>query len=232
MNLIITMAGKYSRFKNEGYRLPKYLLPWGNRSILSEILLTMHKHFENVYLIMNKNDNDYKVHIRNIMKEYNINLNNLILIEDTDSQSQSLLKGLELINNLKGPIVVHNVDTVLYNRDYVKIKNNLSISDGFIDVFESNNPAYSYVLLNKLKEVKEIAEKILISNTASSGLYGFSSKEVFEKYYSNGYISTIYKNMIENNLTVTTGVKYDETNTIVLGTPYEYMNLSKLILRK
>ena len=38
--------------------------------------------------------------------------------------------------------------------------------------------------------------------------------------------------MIENNLTVTTGVKYDETNTIVLGTPYEYMNLSKLILRK
>ena len=72
------MAGKYSRFKNEGYRLPKYLLPWGNRSILSEILLTMHKHFKDVYLIMNKNDNDYKVHIKNIMKEYNINLNNPI----------------------------------------------------------------------------------------------------------------------------------------------------------
>ena len=28
MNLILTMAGKYSRFKEEGYTIPKFLLPW------------------------------------------------------------------------------------------------------------------------------------------------------------------------------------------------------------
>ena len=50
MNLILTMAGKYSRFKNEGFRLPKFLLPWGDKSILSEILSEMSPHFNNVYL--------------------------------------------------------------------------------------------------------------------------------------------------------------------------------------
>ena len=43
MNLILTMAGRYSRFVNEGYRIPKYLLPWGNKPILSEILYELNK---------------------------------------------------------------------------------------------------------------------------------------------------------------------------------------------
>lgn len=29
MDLFLTMAGEYSRFKNEGYQIPKFLLPWG-----------------------------------------------------------------------------------------------------------------------------------------------------------------------------------------------------------
>ena len=43
MNLILTMAGKYSRFVNEGYKIPKYLLPWSNHTILSEILFNITK---------------------------------------------------------------------------------------------------------------------------------------------------------------------------------------------
>ena len=54
MNLILTMAGRYSRFINEGYKIPKYLLPWGKRSILSEILSIMNHNntFENIYVIV------------------------------------------------------------------------------------------------------------------------------------------------------------------------------------
>ena len=55
MNLIITMAGRYSRFVDEGYKMPKYLLPWGDKSILNEIILELNKHsdFDNIYLIAN-----------------------------------------------------------------------------------------------------------------------------------------------------------------------------------
>ncbi len=230
MNLILTMAGEYSRFKNKGFKIPKFLLPWGNRNILSEILHEMSSHFDNVYLIMNEKDKDYKVHIQNIMGKYKIKTNNLISITDTKSQSETVYKGLELIGNIDGPIIIHNIDTILYNRNYNTVKSKLTDNEGFIDIFLSNNPIYSYVIIDKNK-IKEIAEKILISNTATSGMYGFSSVSLFKKYYKKGYISDIYKNMINESLSITTGIRYNELNTVVLGTPDEYMNLSKIHLK-
>ena len=229
MNLILTMAGKYSRFKENGFKLPKFLLPWGDRSILSEILKEMYFYFENIYLIANINDKDFTVHVENIMNVYNIDLKNLILIQDTKSQAETLYKGLELIKNIQGPIIIHNIDTILYNRDYKKIESSLLKNEGFIDVFKSNNPTYSYVIL-KDKRIIEIAEKILISDIATSGMYGFSTPEIFKKYYINGYISSTYKKMVVDNLSIVTETKHNEFDTIVLGTPNEYINLSKLKL--
>lgn len=223
------MAGEYNRFKSEGYKIPKFLLPWGNKTILSEILNEMSPHFSNVYLIMNKKDEEYGVHVKQILRYYGINPHNLVYITSTTSQTETLFKGLKIIDSLVGSVVVHNIDTILYNRDYNQIKYHLNNTDGFIDTFTSNNPEYSYILHNKGK-VHNIAEKVLISNTASSGLYGFSSVNIFLKNYVNGYFSKIYESMIEKGSSISTLPPYTELDTIVLGTPKEYNNLSKVKL--
>ena len=136
-----------------------------------------------------------------------------------------------MIGNIKGPIIVHNIDTILYNRNYKEIESKLLKNDGFVDVFNSNNPNYSYVLLEDTI-ITEIIEKMLISDIATSGMYGFISTEIFKKYYVNGYISSVYKKMINDNLSIVTGTNYSESNTVVLGTPDEYINLSKLKLTR
>lgn len=229
MNLILTMAGKYSRFKNDGYRVPKFLLPWGSKTILSEILYQMSPHFENIFLIANENDSDYLVHVKHIMNSYNIGENNLFTIQDTESQSETLLCGIKNFSNILGPIIVHNIDTILYERDYYLIQNELLTKDGFIDIFDSNNPNYSYVVENENKVIS-ISEKTLISNNASSGMYGFSSIDLIKKYYVNGYISEIYQKMLNDDLEISVGKKYTTDNTVVLGTPKEYQSLSFLKL--
>ena len=38
MNLVLTMAGQYSRFKLFGSKVPKYLLPLGTETILAEVI--------------------------------------------------------------------------------------------------------------------------------------------------------------------------------------------------
>lgn len=227
------MAGKYSRFQNEGYKLPKYLLPWGHRSILSEILheLLTSNVFNNVFLIANKADNDYLSHVRKIMTHYQLVHKNLITISDTKGQAETAFIGLceiEKFHKLIGPIAFHNIDTILYNRDLANIKDNLQKYDGHIDVFKSNNHDYSYVLLkNNLVEV--ISEKILISDLATSGLYGFSSSQIFTSNYTNeNYISEIYKKLISQNKSICVGKTYSEQETIVLGTPNEYLRHSKI----
>ncbi len=231
MNLILTMAGKYSRFKDEGFRIPKFLLPWGSRSILGEILFEMRPYFDNVYLIANKNDSEFLVHVSQIMKKNNIPQANLLSINDTDSQSETLLTGINQFPKIDGPIIVHNIDTILYGRDFKKIRNELSKKDGYIDIFHSNNPNYSYIINDKNKVIN-ISEKTLISSNASSGMYGFSSAGVVEKYYVNGYISEIYQKMIADDLNISSGKIHSLDDTIVLGTPNEYSSLSYLFFGK
>jgi dTDP-glucose pyrophosphorylase len=228
MNLILTMAGQYSRFINEGYKVPKFLLPWKDKTILSEILKEMSPHFDNVYLVVHKKDNNFFSHIKSSMVTYGIPLDNLIILDSSESQSETVLKSLNIVKTLNGSIIIHNIDTILYNRDYKKIKSHLKNCDGFVDIFSSSNPNYSYVINNNNKII-EISEKILISEYATSGLYGFKNKDTYFEYYNNGYISKIYEKMIKNGLDILCGEIHSENNTLVLGTPNEYLNLSKTI---
>lgn len=230
MNLIITMAGRYSRFVDEGYRLPKYLLPWGDKSILNEIILQLNKDsdFDKVYLIANKRDEIYMPHVKRIMKSIGISLENLFLIPDTNGQAETaniaITKICDRFGKINGSIVFHNVDTILYNRNIKEINSYLDKSDGYIDIFESSNHSYSYVLIEN-RIVKSIAEKIVISNSASSGMYVFKDSGTFKKFYAQDmlFISDVFKHMIEKGVSVATSELYSENDTIVLGSPSEYL---------
>lgn len=232
MNLILTMAGKYNRFKVGGYKVPKYLLPWRRHTILAEILEHVGHRATNVYLVANKADVEYRPHVLDTLESfYGCSQNNLIYIDDTCGQAHTAhiaLKkiGLSKLNN--DPVLFHNIDTILYNRNFIDIREQLADNSGYIDVFESNNHQYSYVLVNEHGFVFEIAEKIVISNMATSGMYGFKTAELFNWYYSGQqYISDIYKKMINEGLSVRTGKLHDEKDTWVLGTPEEYMNMTR-----
>ena len=228
MNLIITMAGRSMRFKNEGYKIPKYLLPWGEMPVLCKILgeLTKNRDFDNVFLIANKKDDAYMPHVHKIMDKLDIPLDHLFLIDSTKSQAGDAAVGITKINarfdELKGSICFHNIDTILYNRDLWKIENLLWENDGYIDTFQSNNHSYSYVI-EKDGLLVDIAEKIVISNTATSGLYGFSSAEMYlEHYDEQQYISEVYRKMLKNGKRIRIGSRHTEMDTIVLGTPSAY----------
>lgn len=232
MNLILTMAGKYTRFTNEGYKIPKYLFPWGKHNILSEIINNL-QGFDNVFLVANENDKLFFSHVLHIMKNFKIPEENLVIVGDTRSQSDTAKTFLlKRYDTLSGPIVFHNIDTILFNRNVNDIKSKLANNDGYIDIFRSNNHSYSYVLVDDLqKTVYEIQEKILISNIATSGLYGFSNSNVFlDNCDEYDYISSVYKNMILNNQKIAVSTLYDEKNTWVVGTPSEYFNLSNKFL--
>lgn len=236
MNLILTMAGRYTRFINEGYRIPKYLLPWGDRSILSEIVreLTKGGEFTNIYLVANKRDVIYMPHVRRILKSLGISEDNLFLIPDTSGQTETAYQGIqgiqEKFGEITGPIVFHNIDTILYNRSFKDLPNILERFDGFVDIFESSNHNYSYVLM-KGEVVETIAEKIVISDNASSGLYGFSSVDKFLEYYSPEelYMSHLYQKMIEGGARISVSEMHTEKDTVVLGTPSEYLTTAYIL---
>lgn len=232
------MAGTYERFRREGFALPKYLLPWGDKNILSVILYEFLKSvkFETILLIINKNDHEYLPHIKYCLNSLNLTNYNILELTTNSGQAETARIGVNLLNNDPNlrdrPILIHNIDTFIYQRDFNYINAQLNCNDGYIDIFESSNHEYSYALFDKDFYLQDIVEKVLVSNYASSGLYGFKNSQIFIDYYSDNfiYISEIYRSMIASNKKIKCSPIYDDLQTLVLGTPEEYFQKSKLLI--
>lgn len=238
MNLVLTMAGSYQRFAHEGFNIPKYLLPWGCQTLLSMILSELNKSkvFKEIFLVANHRDEAYMPHVRAVMRAHEIGLSNLIMTGDTTGQVETAMIGVAAVENAAGPanqpIIFHNIDTLLLGRDLSELRASLEIHSGFIDVFSANNKDYSYVLVDSKNRVTEIAEKIVVSDLATSGLYAFQSSELFRRYATpqDVFVSSVFKRMIESGLSVMASSKHKESDTIVLSTPSDFMNASLALL--
>lgn len=243
MNLVICMAGKNTRFHDLGYDIPKYLLPFPKTSVIQNIIeyLDPHKIFGDIFLIAHERDIHFRPELLNLLNALGINQNNLFYIGETSGQAETAYLASNLIKrNDDYQIVFHNADTILFNRDLAFIKKQLSDNSGFIDTFYANSENYSYVRLNE-DNVTEIVEKKVISKHATSGLYGFTSVSDYQKYYSEYksepnidlmreiYISDIIKFMIIRGKIFKTKLQTLNQDTLVLGSPKEYIEALKTL---
>jgi NDP-sugar pyrophosphorylase family protein len=228
MNLIITMAGKYLRFKKAGYTLPKFLLPVKKgQTIFQEIMeqFVSGYTFEHIVFVANENDFDHKVAIEKAIRDSGINQYDLLFIGDTKGQAETALAGINLLKQkqvVSQKILIHNIDTVLYDRDMQEIDRVLDKYDGFIDVFEASEECYSFVLTDDQNLITDIKEKEVISNQATA----FANMQAYCGYYGQlktsreYYISFIYELMLRDKKQVATIPNM--TKTVIMGTPEEY----------
>ncbi len=233
MHLIFTMAGLYSRFENFSLNVPKYLLPYKNKSVFYEIVNAFaSKEIDKISFIVNKRDSNYFRLLQHQIKNLKIKKYNFIIIEKTDSQVETAYKGIKEISNndLKIPIAITNIDTIIENRNFKFYKKQMERNDCLVDIFRSSNRGYSFVIFDKNYEVKNIKEKIVISDFASSGLYIFKNLQILLEQLNisikekEAYFSQMINRMIQHNLKVTCNKIGKSEKTIVLGTPEQYLS--------
>ena len=156
-----------------------------------------------------------------------------VWVGDTRGQAETAAVGAQIAreNGWNGPLVFHNVDTVVTGRNLPQIGNFLGERDGYIDVFRADSNAYSYVALDAQDppEVTQIAEKVVISPWATTGLYGFSSPEAYLNWMEHArpnsrefYISDVFAAILAAKGRIAAGTPTAAQQTIVLGTPAEY----------
>ena len=235
MNLILCMAGRYRRFHEAGYDRPKFLLEWHDTTILGAILerLLDGGNFNSVTLIGNTRDTNHRPAVEFELERLGLSADSLILIDDTAGQAETANIGIAELDLRLWPsdrrVVFHNIDTLLEGRDFAAVAAVLAEDDGFIDTFDADSPAFSYVKLNHDGLVSDIAEKKVISRFATSGLYGFASMDRYLVDYAacqwpdgERYISTLYRSMLDRGARIRTNHGGEGEATIVLGTPAEY----------
>ena len=238
MDIIVTLAGKSSRFKEKGYKLPKFLLPIG-KSIVLEQVLNQFDDKDNFHLVYSSSQSK---NIPNLKKKFlNLKKNiNLYVVDDHDYGP--VYSALQATNINKDSEVIVTYCDFLVSWDYNKFKRICKGYDSSLITFRNFHPSsfsgtlYCY-LKNSKNLVTKISEKKSFTNKpheepAATGIHYFSSNDLFRKYsekvlkskslkkkYRELYMSLPYIYLLKDNKSV---LNYEAENFISLGTPKDY----------
>ena len=236
--IVIPMAGQSSRFKKEGYKLPKYMLEAKGKTLFYRSVESFRQYFDQeFFLFITLNTITIKNFVKNECEALKIKNYRIITLEKlTNGQAETVYMGLKEAE-------LHDVDkTYIFNIDTFRpgftkpVGLDIDYIDGYLETFIGSGPNWSNILPQEkdCSKVKLTAEKQEISKYCCTGLYYWKSSKVFcdiyEKTLNEGagnlqggefYIAPMYNLLIEGGGDVRYNVISND-DIIFCGTPCEY----------
>lgn len=234
--LVIPMAGLGSRFRRQGYTVPKQLLEVapGESALQASLDSIALQDFE-VRFVARKEQLETEglnAAIDALMKKKGGDYSVVALEAQTRGSVETVLAAIRDDEGDR-PLHIYTLDIAfepVYSGATFKSVGDEPVHGGIL-VFQSNSPAYSYVQTSPEGYATRTAEKEVISHDAAVGIYYFSSTELFSvaarEMFATGdttlgeyYIAPLYNRLISNERRVLTQ-KVDKM--FLFGTPEEYV---------
>jgi HAD superfamily hydrolase (TIGR01509 family) len=230
MNIIIPLGGKESRFSNNGYTLPKPLIPIFEKPLFEYVMdhLVLQEN-DFVFIIYHKklDAHDFSA---SIQKKYP-RVQFICIDHDTSGASETLYIGItHILKHMKyhNKCLVLDCDT-FYTENIVDIFRHSLHNTVFFTKNKDPDPIYSYIEMINDNVIVNISEKNKISDNANTGAYAFTDicllhqycKYVLDQkiaYNGEPYTSCVIDIMIKSNIPFQ-GYKLDEDTVFSLGTP-------------
>tara|TARA_B110000495_G_scaffold33059_1_gene25811 strand:+ start:933 stop:2342 length:1410 start_codon:yes stop_codon:yes gene_type:complete len=193
MNVLIPMAGAGSRFEQAGYSFPKPLIDVKGKPMIQTVVESLNINANYTFIVQ-------KSHYEKYSLQHTLNLiapNCKIIQVDgmTEGAACTTLLAKEHINNDK-PLLIANSDQYLdWDSNQFMYSMIGDKIDGGILTFPSCHPKWSYAKLCKDGLVTEVAEKKVISEHATVGVYYFKKGSD----YVTGAEQMIKKNIRTND---------------------------------
>ena len=232
--ILVPIAGEGSRFARSEWIVPKPLILIDNKRIIEWTMDSIDISNSNLIFIVRK-EHVEEFSIDSYLKEkFGKDTKIVIANEPTDGSVCSCLLARDLIDNDK-PLAIHCSDVFFEPKFSFENINSDKNWDGCILTFKSNSINYSYSSTDSEGYVKEVAEKKVISDQASAGIYVFKKGRDFVKAAdemiqnnlrtkNEFYLAPIYNILVKNGLKVVT----EEVDKIsIFGTPEEYKFFTK-----
>ena len=193
LNVLIPMAGAGSRFAQQGYTFPKPLIEVNGKPMIQVVVenLNIEAHF--IFIVQQEHYEKYNL-------KYLLNLISpgcdIVQLDGiTEGAACSTLLAKNYINN-NAPLVIANSDQYIeWNSNECMYAFTSDEIDGGILTFKSTHPKWSYAKLDADGFVREVAEKKVISNEATVGIYYWKHGSDYIKYTED----MINKNIRVNN---------------------------------
>jgi len=227
MKIIIPMAGRGSRFTKTNEYMPKPLISIAGRPMVSwafESLIGFPSS-QIFFIALEEHEDQYGV-TKTLKEIAGLDTEVLLIPDVTDGQLCTILAARDIINSDED-VLVASSDTYIRSNLINDILNKPQDCHGIISVADLPGDRWSFARTDDSNQVVEVAEKIRISDHASTGLYYFSSgKELVligEEIIQNGektrgeyYVIPIYQKFIERGWRVSISIAEDMWD---MGTP-------------
>jgi dTDP-glucose pyrophosphorylase len=231
MNIVITMAGRGTRFRQAGYDVPKYMIEAQGRTLFEWSMISLagyrSKNDRAVFIV--QEEDEAAEFIRRMSKKLDFKDCRVIEIgAATDGQATTALLAADCWEQEK-PLLIYNIDTFV--KPGAMRKEDLR-GDGFIPCFLGKGDHWSFVKLDAAGRAVEVREKERISDYCTLGAYYFKTATLYEELYreffalpeslekGERYIAPMYNYLIKKGGEVYISV-VGEKDVFVLGTPGE-----------
>ncbi len=196
LNIVIPMAGRGSRFQDAGYAFPKPLIDVNGKAMIELVINNLRPKTDHRFIFICQREHYEKYDLYNILKNATGNRFEVIQINGvTEGAACTVLTALKYINS-DDELVIANSDQYIasdINRFLAEARKGKK--DGLIMTFKASHPKWSYARVNGFGQVLEVAEKRVISDKATVGVYYFKAG----KDFVNSAQSMIEKNIRHNN---------------------------------
>jgi len=193
LNVLIPMAGAGSRFAAKGYTFPKPLIEVLGKPMIQVVVENLNIEANYIYIVQ-------KEHYEKYQLKYLLNMITpgckIVQVEGlTEGAACTTLLAKEHIDNDCALVIANSDQWVDWNSNRVMYSFVADGIDGGILTFKATHPKWSYVKLNEHGFVSEVAEKQVISDNATVGIYYWRKGSDYVKYAEQ----MIAKNIRTNN---------------------------------
>jgi dTDP-glucose pyrophosphorylase len=180
LNVLIPMAGEGSRFTKAGYTFPKPLVEIHKKPMIQFVIENLALDANFIFLV--RKEHEKKYNIVSLLKVLAPNCKIVIVNKLTEGAACTTLLAKKLINN-DNPLIIANSDQFMeWNSSKTMYKFISKKVDGGILTFDSIHPKWSYAKTDKDGNVLEVAEKKVISNHATVGVYFWKKGSDYVNY--------------------------------------------------
>ena len=193
LNVLIPMAGAGSRFAQQGYTFPKPLIEVNGKPMIEVVVKNLNIDANYIFIVQQEHYEKYNL-------KYLLNLIapdcKIVQVNGmTEGAACTTLLAKEYINN-DNPLVIANSDQyVEWNSNECMYAFSADSIDGGILTFKAHHPKWSYARVGDDGFVCEVAEKRVISEDATVGIYYWKKGSDYVHYAEQ----MIDKNIRVNN---------------------------------
>jgi dTDP-glucose pyrophosphorylase len=211
VNIFFGLCGEGTRFKNNGYDIPKYLIPYHGAPMIYHAVETLKIPGKIHFIVKVEHLKKYTY-----LEKMLLALGNEIIpcYSATEGAAQTLLLSKNCIENLEAPFISVNCDQYLNWSPSLFLEELSKNTDtSYIVTYKENSNKCSYVKINNEGFVVEVREKKVISNDATVGIYHWArTGDFFEdantmietgsKENNEYYVAPVYNWTIRRGLKV------------------------------